>query len=236
MSWGRRGARRLKSRVAAVPGGVLQCGLEVVSHQQHDVGVLDRIDLVGRELQVVRLCAGGRQVLHLDTVATDLRRGLGEGKEGRDDLGRISLSLLATIYDKAETIPSPGDDVLDLLGFAGGSTSDQGFLERQAIANLTYDRDRLHANWHTRYIGATEMTPFDDTFPEIGSHVYHDVRFSFDLGAQKNSEVYVGVTNLFDKEPPFFASGSSGTQALDTIPAFYDVFGRSYYAGTRVRF
>ena len=169
-------------------------------------------------------------------VEVNYRFGLGSLFRSDSDMGQIALSLLATIYDKAETIPSPGDPVLDLKGFAGGSTSDQGYLERQAIANLTYDRDRLHANWHTRYIGATEMTPFDDTFPEVGSHVYHDVRLSFDLGSQKNSEVYMGVTNLFDKEPPFFASGSSGTQALDTIPAFYDVFGRSYYAGTRIRF
>ena len=55
-------------------------------------------------------------------------------------------------------------------------------------------------------------------------------------GGRTGSEVYAGVTNLFDKDPPFFASGTSGTQALDTIPAFYDVFGRSYYMGTRIKF
>jgi hypothetical protein len=44
------------------------------------------------------------------------------------------------------------------------------------------------------------------------------------------------VNNVFDKAPPFFASGASGTQALDTIPGYYDIFGRSYFAGTRVTF
>jgi len=150
--------------------------------------------------------------------------------------GKMGVNLLATMYDKAETIARPGADVLDLLGFAGGSTSDQGFLKRQAILNLSYDRERVHANWHTRYIGATEMTPFDETFPEISAHMYHDVRLSFDLDGRGDSQIYAGVTNLFDKEPPFFASGTSGTQALDTIPAYYDVFGRSFYAGTRIRF
>jgi outer membrane receptor protein involved in Fe transport len=151
------------------------------------------------------------------------------------DLGSLGVNLLATIYDQAETVSRPGAEELELLGFAGGSTSDQGFLEEQAILNLNYVRGPLNANWHTRYIGSTEMTPFEPAFPTIGSHVYHDVRLGFSFG-DRGSEVYAGVTNLFDKEPPFFASGTSGTQALDTIPAFYDVFGRSYYMGTRIRF
>ena len=44
------------------------------------------------------------------------------------------------------------------------------------------------------------------------------------------------MTNLFDKKPPFFASGSSGTQALDTVPGYYDVFGRSFFVGARFKF
>ena len=154
---------------------------------------------------------------------------------GRDaDLGGLGVSVLGTFYDKAETIPSPGSEVLDLLGAAGGSTTDQGYLRRQIIGNFNYQLSRFTANWNARYIGRAKMSPFSEGFPEIGSRVYHNARFAVTFG--ENSEVYAGVTNVFDKDPPFFASGHSGTQALDTIPAFYDVFGRSYYAGTRVRF
>jgi outer membrane receptor protein involved in Fe transport len=52
----------------------------------------------------------------------------------------------------------------------------------------------------------------------------------------ESSEAYVGVNNVFDKEPPLFATNTAGTQALDTVPGYYDIFGRSYYAGVRVRF
>ena len=52
----------------------------------------------------------------------------------------------------------------------------------------------------------------------------------------KDAEIYLGVTNLADKKPPVFASGTSGTQALDTVPGYYDVFGRSYFAGVRAKF
>jgi outer membrane receptor protein involved in Fe transport len=78
------------------------------------------------------------------------------------------------------------------------------------------------------------MAPGFEAFGKVGSHVYHNVRFNFDF--KEGSEVYLGVNNVFDKEPPFFASGASGTQALDTIPAYYDVFGRTYFGGVRVKF
>jgi iron complex outermembrane receptor protein len=150
------------------------------------------------------------------------------------DFGGLGVALRGTFYDKAESTPRPGAAKIDLLGFAGGSTSDQGFLKRQIISDLNYQLDRFSANWNARYIGPTKMSPFATGFPQIGSRVYHNVRFGFNLF--DNSEVFAGVTNLFDKDPPFFASGTSGTQALDTIPAFYDVFGRSYFAGTKIKF
>jgi iron complex outermembrane receptor protein len=150
------------------------------------------------------------------------------------DFGGLGVAVRGTFYDKAETVPRPGAAKVELLGFAGGSTTDQGFLRRQIISDLNYQLDRFSANWNVRYVGPTKMSPFATGFPQIGSRVYHTVRFGFNLF--DNSEVFAGVTNLFDKDPPFFASGTSGTQALDTIPAFYDVFGRSYFAGTKIKF
>lgn len=169
-------------------------------------------------------------------VEVNYRFGIGDLFRSANDLGGLAVGLRGTFYDKAEMVPSPGADQVDMLGFAGGSTSDQqqGFLRRQIVGDLRYTLGRFGVNWNTRYIGPTKMSPFEAGFPEIGSHTYHNVRFGFGLG--EGSEVYAGMTNVFDKQPPFFASGTSGTQALDTIPGYYDVFGRSYYAGTRIKF
>jgi iron complex outermembrane recepter protein len=151
------------------------------------------------------------------------------------ELGELGLNAIMTFYDQADETPLPGQPVIDLLGFAGGSTSDQGFLKRQGVMDTRYSFGKFKANWHMRYIGRTEMSPFVTLpFPDIGSHLYHDLRLSFAF--RDESEVYLGIYNLSDKEPPFFASGASGTQALDTIPAYYDVFGRSYFGGVRMRF
>ena len=152
------------------------------------------------------------------------------------DWGRIMLRAMVTFYDKAEQVPLPGEATVDLLGAAGGSTSDQGFIKRVATAHVNYAVKALSFNWNARYIGRARMAPegfLAEGFPDIGSHLYHNVRVGY---RWQRSDFYVGASNLFDKAPPFFASGASGTQALDTIPAYYDVFGRTFFAGVRARF
>lgn len=150
------------------------------------------------------------------------------------EFGGLGVAVRGTFYDKAENVPRPGAPKQEMLGFAGGSTTDQGFLRRQIVTDLNYQLDRFSANWNVRYIGPTKMSTFSPGYPEIGSRMYHTARFGFSLF--DNSEIFAGVSNVFDKDPPFFASGTSGTQALDTIPAYYDVFGRSYFAGTKIKF
>jgi outer membrane receptor protein involved in Fe transport len=81
------------------------------------------------------------------------------------------------------------------------------------------------------------MSPFlPPSFPRLGSKLYHSVRARYRIGADSRTELYAGMTNVLDREPPFLASGTSGTQSLDTIPGYYDVFGRSWYLGTRHAF
>ena len=45
-------------------------------------------------------------------------------------------------------------------------------------------------------------------------------------------EIFGGVDNLFDKDPPRYASGFQ----YQTDPSTYDVIGRYFYIGARARF
>jgi hypothetical protein len=67
------------------PSRAFELRLESMSHQQDEPGVLDRLDIVGRELEVVRLGARGRQVRDLDVGPADLLGDEGQGIEGGDD-------------------------------------------------------------------------------------------------------------------------------------------------------
>jgi outer membrane receptor protein involved in Fe transport len=176
----------------------------------------------------------GRVIVSGFDVEAGYRFDLGHLLRSASDRGSISLHMIMTFYDQADEVPLPGNPVIHQLGYAGGSTSDQGWLKRQGVLDTTYHLGSFSANWHLRYVGRARMALGLDGFPDIGSYIYHDVRFAFDF--KKDSQVYLGITNLANKRPPFFASGGSGTQALDTIPAYYDVFGRTFFGGFAVRF
>jgi len=150
--------------------------------------------------------------------------------------GDFNLSAVATVYDKATFVPLAGEDPVELLGQAGGTTSLQGYIRFTASANVGWKMGAIKANWNMRHIGRADMGVGSaaDGFPKIGAHTYHNLRAGYSL--TKKIELYAGVTNLFDKKPPIFASGYSGTQALDTIPGYYDIFGRSYFIGATAKF
>ena len=230
-----------------VDGIIAQLGRQTIVNLCYDTADRQFCDLVNRGVNPQ--VAGATYVLNavddtFDNIAEQSIAGVDAELRYRFDLsrlfgaeselGRVNTQLMATFYDKAELAPGQGAPVVDILGHAGGSTNNTGYIKRQAFLNLGYDRGPLAANWRTRYIGRAGMSPFLTGYPEIGSHAYHDARFSFSFG--EGMEMFAGVNNVFDKEPPFFASGASGTQALDTIPGYYDIFGRSYYAGARAKF
>jgi outer membrane receptor protein involved in Fe transport len=70
------------------------------------------------------------------------------------------------------------------------------------VLDTTYRLGRFSANWHLRCLGPARMAQGLEGFPDIGSYIYHDARLAFDF--QKDSQVYLGITNLANKKPPFF--------------------------------
>ncbi len=151
-------------------------------------------------------------------------------------IGDFDVGALVTLYDKAILVPLAGSAPINLLGQAGGSTSDQGWIKVTGAANLGWKRGKLKANWNLRYIGSADMAvgTTANGFPRIPEAMYHNVRVGYEFA--KDSEAFFGITNLGDKKPPIFASGTAGTQALDTIPGYYDVFGRSFFVGAKMKF
>jgi len=148
--------------------------------------------------------------------------------------GNLGVRVVGTFYDQADQTPLPGEETLDFLGYAGGSTSDQGWLKRQIVSTVNYKFRGFTADWSARMIGSAYMAPSFESFGKIGTHIYHDLRFSYSWA--EGSNVYFGIDNVADKDPPFFVNSTSGTQALDTIPAYYDVFGRTFFGGLTLKF
>ena len=94
-------------RAVAVVGAVLDRRLEVVAHHDGQVGVEDRVDVVGGELEVVGLDAGRREIADPDVAAADLPDRLGERVEGRDD-GEAVAAPRRSPFGRRAHRPAPG--------------------------------------------------------------------------------------------------------------------------------
>ncbi|MBW4330960.1 TonB-dependent receptor [Stakelama sp. CBK3Z-3] len=103
------------------------------------------------------------------------------------------------------------------------------------------DFGRLDINYTMRYVGRQTVGDYEtqhswqgrpatnpDAYPVVyyPDVTYHDVRVGFDV--MDAFRFYVGVDNIFDKDPPYGLSGTSDS-------AIYDNIGRSFYAGVRLK-
>ena len=124
--------------------------------------------------------------------------------------------------------------------FAGFASADFGTLPKwKANTRLTYSDDALTLSLNWQYIGKATDTfgdiNFDRTDPDASAPI--KAQSYFDLNARvkvlDSFELFGGVQNLFDKQPPSVASGFTLT---NTDEITYDTLGRRFFMGTKVKF
>jgi outer membrane receptor protein involved in Fe transport len=154
--------------------------------------------------------------------------------------------------------PSRPDFENRILGEVGDPEDEFRLDTDLTVGNFTI-------GYRFRYIGPAAFSAFEDTnelltaCPTLGSTVgcppnnldfadrrnvpavyYHDLRFAFDLkdlgGFGKNYQFYVGVDNVFDRQPPLGIAATGAGPGGVGNGAIYDIRGRQFYAGFRARF
>jgi len=163
--------------------------------------------------------------------------------------GNVSLRVLSTIVDDLITTDPSGRSV-DRAGMNGSPVSQPSGVPRYVINSyLTYSGDVFSAQLQMRHISSgrynTELVGPDDKGYDpllansindnsIGAWTYFNLNASYNLWSdgERRAELFGVVNNLFDKDPPVDAPSSFGP----TNNVLYDVVGRSYRAGVRVRY
>jgi outer membrane receptor protein involved in Fe transport len=168
------------------------------------------------------------------------------------DTGLIWTHSLKVSNYNDPSLPNFEDRFLEELG----DPKDEGRLDADVkVGNVTF-------GYQMHYIGPMYLNFFEDfrplpaacpegqTTPGVGgcppnnadyadvhkypAITYHGLRIQWDtgpaFGTLKNIQVYAGVDNVLDKHPPY---GLTGTGAGSAI---YDVFGRKFYGGIKVRY
>ncbi len=156
---------------------------------------------------------------------------------GADD-ARLSFSFAGTKLIKNDFTPVIG--VPTVISCAGrfGAQCGVPTPEWRHTLRTTLGLGAISASLQWRYMG-----PVTDDNPAVtyaserfGATNYFDLTTTFDVN--EHFQMNMGVSNLFDKNPPLAAStqnGGNGEQS-NTFPTFYDVLGRRFFVSGRVRF
>ena len=149
--------------------------------------------------------------------------------------GRVNARVAYTHLFKLDYTPLAGADV-------DPAADEIGAAKDRFTANLGYTSDVFGLTFTGTYFGSsTEDNNFCSSFSldagcfRQGAEFYLDAQAKFFAG--DNYEVYFGVDNLLDNGAPNLLSGTSyNVTGTDTAANVYDVFGRRYYTGVRLRF
>jgi outer membrane receptor protein involved in Fe transport len=163
--------------------------------------------------------------------------------------GKFNAQLSYTHLLDHYLIPLPGEDK-DILINEVGDSQDRAFLM------LGYNIGKFGATMQTTYISAADLddqflssfdTPGTGTGPNnppiplapgsfgVPSETYVDLQFTF--SPADAYQVFLGVNNVFDADPPLIISGIPGdVTGTETDAGTYDAIGRRWYAGVRMKF
>lgn len=149
--------------------------------------------------------------------------------------GNIGGRVAYTHTFRGYQVPLPGADRDNFAGEIG--TPKDRFTASAFFSNDDF-RFNLTGTWLGKSyeddlsLASYDVGRFDVSVP---SRFYMDTQLTFRAG--RTFEWFVGADNLLDTKAPNILSGSPfNTTGTDTAASVYDVFGRRFYSGARLRF
>jgi iron complex outermembrane recepter protein len=171
-----------------------------------------------------------------DGVDTEVEWGFGLGALGLSDrAGKINLGSLVSYVHSFDVSALPGSPVLDYAGSIGNAQVSPEISHPHWKANTTlgYAVGPVSAALHWRYIASMkhqdQVVDPTATTPGVPAYSYFDLEAHW--AVYDHIDLSAGMTNLFDKGPPFVSG-----QPLTTDTATYDIIGRTYYMGVTAKF
>lgn len=158
--------------------------------------------------------------------------GFGLGAVGLDDrYGAIKVNVMGTYLDSFKVQSLPGEGFTELKGTIGNtqiSSTAVSHPEWKYNTSVSYVIGPVEVGARWRYIG--DMVDAADASEKIGAVNYYDLNASWNV--TDTYSIRGGVTNLTNKQPPYF---SSYVQA-NTDPSTYDVLGRRFFVAVKAKF
>jgi len=230
-----------------------------VSVDWYDIDISDAINSISSQDIVDRCFAGAQNFCDLITFNGDgtlkdvTNRLLNLGSlrvKGVDfetrysmpvgDEGTLGFKLLGT-YAYSKVVDTDGTNPQDFAGEVGAA-SGFGSPKWKVRGNVSYNTGPFGLNTQVRYVGAgkynSQFGPeqLSDADNNIAAQYYVDIsaRYQLDVGNGQSVELFGGINNAFDNDPPVIPLDFISNAATNAI--HYDVIGRYFYFGVRAGF
>jgi len=153
--------------------------------------------------------------------------------------GDLNLRLLVSHYIENSFSPD-GITTIDNVGVVGNASGGIATPEYRSNLTATWAGARLGLMAQIVYIDGGNL--FNDLGPEdindntVDSQtmVSLSIRYDIPFADSRNLQLYAGVNNVFDEDPPIAPTDFLSNFATNT--SLYNVLGRNYYSGIRMEF
>jgi outer membrane receptor protein involved in Fe transport len=145
--------------------------------------------------------------------------------------GRFDLRATYARLFKHDFLARPGGTVDRRAGQVGDSKD-------RLLLGATYTLGEAAFSWDARYLSgalADSLRPADALGNQVSAVWTHDVQLRFSL-ADDRYGFTLGVTNLFDRQPPLVTDPSRNVTDTNVYGGVYDLRGRFFYTTASVRF
>ncbi len=178
--------------------------------------------------------------------AARYRAKLGFGFPGVAQTSTVDISTAYTWLSEFTSTPVAALPNLrnECVG-AFGTTCGQPLPRWRGNTRVTWNNDALSLSVRHRYVGPVYtdryLVPFRQgaavvpdratlVYPRLPAQNYFDI--SFDYDATEKVELFGGVNNVFDRDPPVTTQGPNA----NTFSATYDVIGAEFFIGATLKF
>jgi iron complex outermembrane receptor protein len=150
-------------------------------------------------------------------------------------LGRLGFSTQGTWYENQQFQSDAASPMSDSFvgGIGDGTPGETTLPEWKFNTRFSWAYEDFSASLRWTYISSVVDDAADVANGDIGEiDAYSYFYLNASWAVNDTLELFGGIDNLFDKDPPRYASGFQ----YQTDPSTYDVIGRYFYVGARARF
>jgi outer membrane receptor protein involved in Fe transport len=159
-----------------------------------------------------------------------------------ESAGRLDVEIISNYYLKnafRNSALSPLNECAGAYGQNCGTATGGPVNKLRVQQRSTWTRNALELGYLWRYQSGAHVeasTPVLPQFAHVSSYSYFDLTAAWHF--DERIVIRAGVSNLFDKDPPFVGGTAADTTSNggNTFPGAYDVLGRTFLLGAKLSF